>query len=191
MDASSAAMLHHGAVLSSSMISSFLGTFASLLRFFLPDITIGTKSLDDYKGIYSTVCHEMAHASHFKNVGTAYWNEYIYYIIESYLKTGGMTYGVGEGAKAGYCEIGEMWAYYMESLMYKDRYGGDFPTFGTSYWFYPQIFRYLDERGVSCSEIFDVLNDNVKSRSELKASLLAAYPLDRIAIEQVFSRYGR
>ena len=102
-----------------------------------------------------------------------------------------MTYGDGDDTRAGYCEIGEMWAYYMESLMYKGRYGGDFPTFGTSYWFYPQIFRYLDERGVCCSEIFEVLDETVKSRSELKASLLATYPSDRVAIEQVFSRYGR
>ena len=190
LEASSAAMLHHGAVLNSDLVSSFLGKFASLLKFFLPDITIGTKSLDDYDRIYSTVCHEMAHASHFRSVGTAYWNEYIHYIIESFLKTGGMTYGEGDGTRAGYCEIGEMWAYYIESLMYKGRYGGDFPTFGTSYWFYPQIFRYLDERGVSCSEIFKVLNESVKSKSDLKTALLAAYPSDRVAIEQVFSRYG-
>lgn len=65
-----------------------------------------------------------------------------------------MTYGDGAGDGAGYCEIGEMWAYYLESKMYKERYGGSFPTFGTSYWFYPQIFRFLDERGLSQSKIF-------------------------------------
>ena len=101
-----------------------------------------------------------------------------------------MTYGDGEGARAGYCEIGEMWAYYLESLMYKDRYGGTFPTFGTSYWFYPQIFRYLDERGISTAEIFSVLTDDITSRAELKTALLSAYPSDRTSIEQVFSRYG-
>jgi hypothetical protein len=83
-----------------------------------------------------------------------------------------------------------MWAYYMESLMYKGRYGGSFPTFGTSYWFYPQIFRYLDDRGISSREILSVLTENVKSKSELKAALLSAYPSDRNMIEQVFSRYG-
>ena len=40
-----------------------------------------------------------------------------------------------------------MWGYFNESKMYKERYGGTVPSFGTSYWFYPQIFRYLDERG--------------------------------------------
>ena len=190
LDASSAIMLHHGAILSNNLINSFLGNFSLLVKFFMPDITIGTKNLDSYSRIYSTVCHELAHSSHFTKVGTQYWNKYIYYIVESYLKTGGMTYGDGSGDKAGYCEIGEMWAYYMESLMYKGRYGGSFPTFGTSYWFYPQIFRYLDDRGISSREILSVLTENVKSKSELKAALLSAYPSDRNMIEQVFSRYG-
>jgi hypothetical protein len=83
-----------------------------------------------------------------------------------------------------------MWAYFAESLMYKDRYGGSFPTFGTSYWFYPQIFRYLHERGVSCREIFDVLDTSVKSKMELKAALISSLPSDRVTVEQVFSRYG-
>ncbi len=82
-----------------------------------------------------------------------------------------------------------MWAYYMESKMYKERYGGGFPTFGTSYWFYPQIFRYLDERGLKASEIFSVLNSNVDSKEELKNALTSSFPENRVMIEQVFSRY--
>ena len=73
--------------------------------------------------------------------------------------------------------------------MYKDRYGGGFPSFGTSYWFYPQIFRYLDERGVSCSEIFSVLDQTVASRDDLRTALVAAFPTKRDVIEQVFNRY--
>ena len=188
--ASSAVMLHHGAVMETDLVRTYLGKFASLLKFFMPDITIGTKVLNDYDRLYSTVSHELAHASHFKKVGTAYWNSYITYILESCLKSNGKTYGDGSGTRAGYCEIGEMWAYYLESLIYKDRYGGAFPTFGTHSWFYPQIFRYLDERGVSCSEIFSVLDDSVTTRTELKAALMTRYPSDRTAIEQVFSRYG-
>ncbi len=189
LEASSAVMLHHGAVLQGEMISSFLGSAASILSYFLPDITIGTKNRKGYKQLYSTTCHEMAHASHFAKVGVKYWNKYIYYIVSSYMKTGGMTYGEGSGEDAGYCEIGEMWAYYLESKMYKDRYGGSFPTFGTSYWFCPQIFRYLDERGLKAADIFSVLDGNVTSRESLKNALIMAYPKDRNIIEQVFGRY--
>ena len=190
LDVSSAAMFHHGTVIESGMIRSFLGEFAALIKFFLPDITIGTRNLKTYKRIYSTVCHELSHSSHFSRTGTDFWNKYIYYIISSFIKTGGSTYGDGEGDNAGYCEIGEMWAYYMESLMYKERYGGDFPSFGTSYWFYPQIFRSLDERGFGAKEILSVLDGDICSRSSLKEALISSYPMERTLVEQVFSRYG-
>lgn len=190
LDVSSAVMFHQGAVLDGDMVRSFLGKCVSILKFFMPDITIGTKTFNDYKRLYSTTCHELAHASHFAKAGCDYWNNYIYYIVESYLTTGGKTYGDGSGPLAGYCEIGEMWAYYVESLMYKDRYGGAFPTFGTSYWFYPQIFRYLDERGIDSGEILRILSPSVDSKTDLKQALIAAYPSDRTIIEQVFSRYG-
>ena len=100
-----------------------------------------------------------------------------------------MTYGNGDGAFSGHCEIGEMWAYYLESKIFKERYGGGFPSFGTSYWFFPQIFRYLDDRGIETSEIFSVLEKDVTSLSGLKAALTTSFPEDRAVIEQIFSRY--
>ena len=189
MQASSAVMLHHGAVLSNNQIASFLGAYAILIKFLLPDITLGVKDKKDYRSIYAATCHELAHASHFSKVGTDYWNEYIWYIIESFITSGGMTYGDGQGSGAGYCEIGEDWAYYIESKMYKERYGGSFPTFGTSFWFNPQIFRYLNERGISTSQIFSVLGPAVKDKALLKEALLKSYPSKRLIIEQVFNRY--
>ena len=189
MSASSCIMMHHGAILSNDMIDSFLGPYASLIKFLLPDVTLGTSDDNDYRSIYSEVCHELAHASHFAKVGTGYWNEYIWYIIESYIKSGGMAYGDGTGVRAGYCELGEMWAYYLESKMYKDRYGGSFPSFGTSFWFYPQIFRYLDERGITASQIFSVLGPDVTDKAALEKALIEALPLKKTVISQVFSRY--
>ena len=189
MKASSAIMLHHGAILSNSQISSFLGNYAVIIKFLLPDITLGTKDRKDYRSIYSNVCHELAHASHFSKAGTGYWNEYIYYIVESFITSGGMTYGDGSGNRAGYCEVGEDWAYYIESKMYKERYGGIFPTFGTTNWFNPQILRYLNERGIPVSTIFSVLGADVTNKQQLKEALLIARPDKKSVIEQVFNRY--
>jgi hypothetical protein len=186
---SSAVMLHHGAVVESELISAFLGDFTSLLTYFLPDITLGAEGKNDYASLYSTVCHELAHSSHFAQVGTGYWNKYIRYIIESYITTGD-PYGDGQASGAEYCGLGESWAYYLESLMYKERYGGSVPSFGSSYWFYPQIFRYLDERGLDRSDIFSVLKSDVVSKGELKSALIRSFPHKRIVIEQVFGRYG-
>ena len=189
LEASSAIMLHHDAVLSNDLISEFLGGYATIARFLLPDITLGLKDDMDYRSIYSEVCHELAHASHFSKVGTSYWNKYIRYIVESYISSAGKMYGDGTGSQAGYCEVGEMWAYYLESRMYKDRYGGKLPTFGTSYWFYPQIFHYLDERGMKTFQIFSVLDSKVMDKEMLKMAMISAYPLKRYLIEQAFSRY--
>jgi hypothetical protein len=189
LDVSSAVMLHHGAILESSMLSSFLGQYLSLIKYFLPDITLGADGKNDYASIYSTVCHELAHASHFAQVGTDYWGKYIRYIVDSYIATGD-PYGDGTIDNAGYCGIGESWAYYLESMMYKERYGGSVPTYGNSYWFYPQIFRYLDERGVKRSEIFSVLKSNVTNQEELKNALILKFPNKRTVIEQVFGRYS-
>ena len=100
-----------------------------------------------------------------------------------------MTYGDGSGEKAGYCEIGEDWAYFLESKMFKDRYGGYFPTFGTSFWFNPQIFRYLYDRGITSSQIFSVLNGDVTDKAHLKDALLKSFPAKKNIIQQVFDRY--
>lgn len=189
MEASSAVMLHHGALVSNDLVTEYLGKFASLLTALLPDITLGTDGREDYASLYNVTCHELAHASHFTKVGKVFWNSYIRYIIESYVRSGEMTYGDGSAAGAGYCEVGEMWAYYLESKMYKDRYGGNFPTFGNSHWFHPQIFRYLDERGISCSDIFSVLDADVNSKETLRTALSDAFPEKTSVIEQVFSRY--
>ena len=82
-----------------------------------------------------------------------------------------------------------MWGYFNESKMYKERYGGTVPSFGTSYWFYPQIFRYLDDRGLTRAEIFRALKSDVTSRKELQAKLVSLYPERRGVIDQVFNRY--
>ena len=189
MNSSSASMLHHGAFLDNNLFSKYLGQYAALIKTFLPDITIGCAGVNDYSLIYRSVTHELSHASHFAQVGKTFWNPYITYIIMSWV-SGSSCYGDGSDVDAGYCEVGEMWAYYMESKMYQDRYGGSMPTFGTSYWFYPQIFRYLDERGFPRSYIFKALTSEVNSRQALQKKLLELYPSRQSLINQVFERYA-
>lgn len=189
METSSAVMIHHGAVVDNALIKAYLGVYTPILEYFMPDITIGTDGAASYKDIYLYTCHELAHASHFAKVGKGYWNTYIRYIMESFIKSSGGVYGDGSGSGAGHCEVGEMWAYYMESKLCKQRYGGTLPAFGTAWWFYPQIFRFLDERGLEQDDIFSVLDENVISKETLKNALLLEFPDSYEMIEQVFSRY--
>lgn len=188
LPSSSAPMLQQGAVVTGTVLENYLGIYASLIKTFLPDITIGARDFKDYATIYEITCHELAHASHFSKVGVPYWNSYIKYILESYITSLGITYGKGTEFGAGYCEVGEMWAYYNENLFATERYGHVLLN-GTTYWFSPQIFLYLDERGLDRSRIFKALKPEVTSAKALKEELLKLYPDSEEIINQAFDRY--
>ena len=113
----------------------------------------------------------------------------ILHVPDILVKTSGKTYGDGTGNDAGVCEIGEMWAYYMESKLYHERYAGNYPSFGTSYWFYPQILRYLEETGITCRELYDAVGNNVTSTGILEQDLISQHKDKIAAIELIFDRY--
>ncbi len=190
LNVSSAVMLHHGAIIDNGIIGEFLGEYAILLKIFLPDLTIGIKDAESYADIYSRTIHELAHASHFMQVGTDYWDKYIEYIVTSYISSGFITYGTGTENNYGYCEVGEMWGYYMQSQFYRERYDDEEKVFGADYWFYPQIFLYLDDRGLDRYKIFAALTSDIDSREMLKKKLTSLYPEFKSAIVQAFSRYN-
>lgn len=188
LDASSTVMLHHGTVLGGGYETVFFQVLTFIVKMFGPDITLGTQNCASYKEISSLVNHEMAHACHFARVGTNYWNEYILYIAKCALQ-GQDTYGDGSLDGAGRCAVGEMWAYYLQSRMHKDRYGGANPSFGSQYWFHPQILSSIEDRGIKTSEIFDAIASGVTSTTELRDSLVAAFPGKKNSINQIFNRY--
>ena len=173
--ASSAVMLHHGALLTNEHIKGYLGALAFVVKSFAPDITIGTEGYHTYSEIYRTVVHEMAHTSHYAQVGNNYWNKYIVYIINSFIHDKTICYGNGLGSNAGYCEIGEMWAYYMESLLVQNRYGGERIPFGYTFWFYPQIFHQLDNYGLAPKNFLLALQGDVTNLISLRDKLLYLY----------------
>jgi len=189
LEVSSAIMMHHGTILDKTKLSVWLGVYAPIVTYFAPDITMGTLNKTTYKDLYVYTAHELAHASHFAQVGKSWWDEYIMYIVSSFLATNGTTYGTGTEKGAGYCEVGEMWGYYLQSKIHKDRYGGNMPSYGTAWWFYPQIFRYLEERGIPTSDLLAAMKPEVTSKELLKSSLETLYPGKKRIIEQVFSRY--
>lgn len=188
LSASSAPMLQQGALVDGSKLASYLGEFTGLLKMFLPDITLGLKGAEDFSTIYSSAIHELAHASHFMQVGKDYWNKYIEFIISSFITSGFVTYGVGTEKNHGYCEIGEMWAYYMENVFYRERYGRDFLD-GSTFWFYPQIFMDLDDKGMGRYKIFNALTSDITDRDLLEMKLVSLYPECKSMINQIFDRY--
>lgn len=188
IDKSSAIMLHHGTALDTESSNTIFKIVSWVVNFFAPDITLGTRDCKTYAEFYSYVCHEMAHACHFNNVGTSYWNEYIRYIALCALR-GQTTYGDGTLEGNGVCAVGEMWAYYLQSKMYKERYSGDNPSFGSGYWFHPQILTALEDRGIQTAGIFAALDADVRSKDALRSRLGEMYPAKKTSIDQIFNRY--
>lgn len=191
LDASSAVMLQQGALIDGSLLEAFLGEFTSLLKMFLPDVTIGLKGQDTYQSIYGLAQHECAHASHYVQVGNGYWNPFIKFIITSFVTSGWTVYGTGTEENHGYCELGESWAYYIQTRLYRDRYPESAASFGTSYWFKPQILYYLDEHGIDRFSIFKALTSDVHDIDLFKKKLLSLYPESKNTIMQAFSRYNQ
>ena len=187
---SSACMLHHGAFLDNALIKSYLGPWLALIKVFLPDITIGTKE-QDYEGIYRAVVHELSHASHYAQVGNEYWTPYINYVIASFVTEGGKAYGTGDGDGAGYCEVSESWAYFMDATLRKDRYGYSLPLYANTFWFKPDILSYLYKRGMSRSEIYRALKPEVTGIDDLKEELITLYPERESELVQCFRNYGK
>lgn len=189
---SSACMLHHGALLDNAILAKYLGEYTSLIKIFLPDVTLGLKNHQGYSAIYSDVMHELSHASHYAQVGNSYWTPYICYVIQSFLTEGGDAYGSGNGNGAGACEVGEMWAYFMEASLYRDRYQTQwFDLSSGSTWIKPAILSHLLLHGMSRGEIFRALTPQSNSSEALKNTLCGLYPERETLIRQGFGQYGK
>lgn len=190
LSCSSATMLHHGAFLDNSLLVSYLSYWLALIKIFLPDVTIGTQE-QDYADIYRRVVHELAHTSHYAQAGNGYWSPYVDYVIRSFLTEGGEAYGSGQGDGAGYCELGECWAYFMEESLFKDRYGGVIRQYGNAFWFRPDIFTSLYEHGLSRADLYRGMKESVTGLDDYREELIQLYPDRESTISQIFQRYGK
>lgn len=189
LSSSSAVMLQQGALVDGGLLAKFLGDYIDLLKMFLPDVTLGLRGKEDYASIYHTAIHECAHASHYMQVGNGFWDKYIKFVLSSFVTSGFITYGIGTEKNHGYCEVGEMWAYYIETVMFRERYAADITSFGADNWFFPQIFCYMDERGINRYRIFQALTSDIIDKDILQEKLLSMYPECKTIIKQAFDRY--
>ena len=190
LDVSCTAMLQQGAVIDNGAIGKLLGVYSILLKIFLPDIMLGLKGREDYAGIYAEATHAFAHASHFMLAGKEYWDNYVGFLVKSYLTSGFTVYGTGAEEDSGYCEVAELWANLLQTVMYRERYGNkNVPQFGQGQWFRPQILRELEEQGLDVNRIFQVLGSDVTDREMLQKKLTSYYPEFKGAINEAFAKH--
>lgn len=190
LEASCTMMLQQGVLVDGSKLAEFLGEFSVLLKIFLPDVALGLKGKDGYGEIYAEATHAFAHASHFMQAGKSWWNDYVRYLLTSFVSSGFVDYGVGTEENFGLCEVGEMWAFFAQTLIWRERYGDTGEAFGVSHWFHPQILLQLEERGLAWSRIFQVLTSDVTDRESFRKKLVSYYPEHKSTINQVFARYN-
>lgn len=141
-----------------------------LLQYALPDIGISVNTSEvGTDDVYATVFHECAHASHWIQVGSYYWVQYINYII-----TYG-AYGNGTGVNAGYCGVGEMWGNYFGNYVCSNTYFNE--TSGVNFdasehWYNPGFLKYVDNiSDVTTTEIYDCLTSSTNTINKLVSQL--------------------
>ena len=184
-------MLQQGVLIDRGEVGRILGQYAILVKLFLPDAAIGLKGKDTYASIYAEALHTFAHGSHFMLAGGDYWDHYAGYLIKSYLTSGFTLYGVGAEEDHGYCEVSEMWAYFAQTALFRERYGNAIePRFGLDWWFHPQILSVLAEKGLEWQKVFQVLSSDVTDREVLQKKLSSYYPEYKSAINQAFAQYN-
>lgn len=171
------------------IINTSLGLAVSivhqLVKKVLPDITIGTQS-GSYRKIYDFTNHELAHASHFSKVGSAFWARYISYIITN------LGYGNGTTPDAELCGVGEMWGYAMGHIQENEKY--DPAKFEKPYsynnadWLKPHVFWDLYRGNVlTKKQIYDCLTADVDTYDKLAAKMYGNYPEKADMIEKTFT----
>lgn len=160
-----------------------------LMKFILPDITVGTKNRD-YHNIFETVNHELAHASHFSKVGNIFWKKYRWYIIKHW------GYGDGTGNNSELCGIGEMWGYSMGYIQQYELEGhkinvGNFPHSAIEGWIKPHAFGDLyAAKTLTKKQIYDCLTPTVDTYDELIDKMTSSYPSKADSIKIAFARNG-
>ncbi len=197
-ESSSTPMMRHINVENSMWLSffkasglAFVDAYTNRIIFDMcfPDITIGTDK-KNYARIYQHTAHELAHASHFSQVGKTYWGKYIDYVVNRF------GYGNGKGLYAELCGISEMWGYMMEYAQYYDCYEKDalpenFPAKDWVDWFKPQVFWQLyQQKTLTKRQIFDCLTNDIYSFDNLASLMYSKYPESAEKIAEAFEKYG-
>lgn len=190
--------------INSSALTNWLSGYLRLnpadMRTLMPDITVGTSS-NLYRDIFTSLSHELAHASHFRQVGTEFWAEYISYILYCWNNGLENLYGNRTTPGNGVCGIGEIWGYFSGhriihmsyfSALYpnNNQYNGLYPTTASN-WFRPEIlWDIVENQLLTPRQIFTCMTVDIKSIDQLRNKLFITYPDIFLQIDNHFRDYG-
>lgn len=175
-------MFQHGHAANAT--KKILNTLGLQYRDILPDIFI--YKFDNMQTLYTTIFHELAHASHHQSVGRDYWN-----IEMTEIVLNGCSYGDHTTMTNGIVGVVEMWGnYFGEYVCYPACYPTVSYTFSDTHWFKPQIMVDLQSKGFTPYAIFKGLNIRAVDHYSYKKQLINLYPNSKNDIEKCFSNNG-
>ena len=151
------------------IISCFVICCSLGISTMLPDIFF-LERYSDTRDAYSTIFHELGHASHFSKVGKSYWLKYIEGIIFN------KGYGNGKGRNDGYIGIGEMWGNFI-GYMCESKYFGEAHLGAENDWYNPNIMVEICKqiKGMTPQKIFSCLQKDIHNHKLLKERLIEQY----------------
>ncbi len=184
-------MMHHGVVIDTmGSLADMPKEIGMLAKIIQQDVLLGLNGAETYLDVYRRAMHMFAHAGHFNKTDKDWWWSYLQYAVTAQAAAtlmGG--YGARGDTGFEYAEIAEMYAFYCEHALCKRRYPELADFDGTTYWFYPQLLMYLDERGLGLEKLAPLFTSDVTDIETLHAKLLSYYPQFKTVINEAFARY--
>lgn len=169
----------------------------ALLQIIGPDITLcGIESLTSSTDIYESICHELAHATHFQQLGSSdigrclWWSNVFDYELAHLTSP---SYGDVSYIGSGPCGVTEMWAYTMGYYMRNTTYSftsTTFPRSGQAYWFKPDaLWDLIIANDITCKQAADCLVPAVTSVDAFVNKLVENNPSKQTIIENTYAKY--
>ena len=205
-------MLHHGTYNTSGLSIVSLWTFllgplygtltnawySVLTNTIAPDVFVFGVDNTSTSDLYRSTCHELAHATHFQQVGedvldrALWWADVINYEVACGVLNGGSRpYEHPKIPKEGKVGVTEMWAHAVGYIMLYEYQEDDlsnvlFPNRGR-YWFKPEIIWELYKTGLSLQNINQSMTDGVVSMQSFKDQLMSDNPAYKDDISSIFN----
>ena len=167
-----------------STIPNFL-PLRLMIQLILPDIfIIEDDSTVSSKNINKTVTHELAHASHFQQLGSNYfarcwwWKDvFDYEVAQIILSDGNNPYGSEADNGSGPCGVTEMWAYAMGYFGCSDYYGYSSYPDTKDHWFKDSVlYSFFINNQITPKNAFDLLMPEVRNIHTFASELKQEYP---------------
>lgn len=202
-------MLHHGTLEESKedlmimwgyqngegFLPDVVNILSAIVDIIGPDVTVCNVDKLTTSNLYQHTCHELAHATHFQQVGDndqerARWWSYVFNYEATCiaLSSGAKTYeypGLPYEERAG---ITEMWAHAVGHICEFEYYSKLKGDYNSGYWFMPEIIWELYKAGMTLKQINQSMTEDIVLLDDFKDQLIKDNRTYESLIEEQFAK---